>query len=235
MQNTPVDRSARPLYNPQTMRGQPNSEGAGSIERVGQCLLRMCNSVESLFADALVAYLDGSPEMADELRTDDYRVHEQWVEIDRLCRGLLSRPAADRGRVRSLLCAVQIAGALKRAADESQQLGQRLRECGLAGTPPTDSLPRMIELTQTMLGDVVEALVNRDPAEASGVHLVFRELADLHRRAEGAIARGIAEGGIDAPAGAALMGVPQRLLRIGDEAVGIAGRVARFYREAESG
>ncbi len=221
-------------YNPTAMEGQTDSRQPARVEELGRRVVAMCNTGESLFADAVVSFLADSSEMVDELRAEDYQVHDQWLQIEQLCLELLDNGPSDTDQIRFIMTAINIAGGLKRAADESMRIAEALRECELDALPQADSLPRMIELTQNMLGDVVEALLTRDAAEASALHLVFRELAELERGAIAELVQRIRGNGLAPDVGVRLAGVSQRLLRIGDEVLGISNEVAHLYR-AEQG
>jgi len=211
--------------------GRPN----GTLDELERRLVTMCNTVESLFAEAVVAFLEANPEMVKELRADDYRAHEQWLEIDNLATGLLTRGSSDPQQVRFIAATAKIAGALKRAADESLRVSESLRACQPDTVPRADSLPRMIELTQSMLSDTVEALLSRNATAASAVHLVFRELAGVASRAQVELGMSMQKGELSIPAGMTLACVAQRLERVGEEVVGIANQVAHLYRTAETG
>jgi phosphate transport system protein len=216
------------------MKGASNKETPHAAD-IAERLLALCNTVEGLFADAVVSFLDSAPRKADGLRTEDYRAHEQCMEIDRDCLALMASDEASAERVQFLAASMKIAGGLKRVADESLQVGRSLRECEPADFPEAGPLPEMIELTQSMLGDVVEAFVNSDAKQAAALHLIFRELADLRERAEGELVGAMEAGRTDIATGTALHGVASRLLRVADEVVGIGNQVSHLYRGRESG
>ena len=129
--------------------GKTNKDVRATVGQLEELLVGMCNMAESLFADAVVTFLDGRSDLVKELRAEDYRAHERALEIDQMGMDLLSAPQADVAQRPFVSAALKIAGALKRTADESLRIGESLRECRVGSLAGADSLPRMINLTQT--------------------------------------------------------------------------------------
>jgi phosphate uptake regulator len=215
--------------------GRGNKKGRSTVDQLERLLVGMCNMAESLFADAVVAFLDGRADMVKGLRAEDYRTHERWLEIDQLAMDLLSTGGPDPQQMTFIGAAMKIAGGFKRAADESLRIGESLRACQVSNLAGADSLPRMIELTQSMLGDAVEALLNQDATQASALYLVFRELSALCEQGRRQLGEAIEHGSMAPHVGVALVGVTFGLGRIGDEMLGIANQVAHIYRTSAAG
>jgi phosphate transport system protein len=205
----------------------------GEVQELERQVIAMGNLVESLFADSVMALIERNLAMVPELREDDCRAHERWLEVDRLCTELLTNGELEADEVCAVWTAGRIVTDLKRAADESVRIAEALRlQEGdlLAGAESLASIPAMAELTQSMLGDALEAFVNRDAAEASGLRLVYRELAGLHEQAAIEVARGMTGGEISAETGVAFMDVAERLEHIGEEALNVAAQVNHLCR-----
>jgi len=206
------------------------------LKRLERLLITMGNMVESLLADSVMALVEGSPPLMPGIRREDCKAHEQWLEADKLCLELLASGKLEPAQVRFVWAADKIATALKRTADESLRIGESL--CSCADSSPTagalSATPRMATLTQSMLSDALEALVNRDAVEAAALHLVSRELASLNGQATRELTEGLAGGRIAVPLGAACLGAAQRLARIGDEALEISNQVSRLYRHNQT-
>jgi len=215
--------------------GRGNKKGRPTVDQLERLLVGMCNMAESLFADAVVTFLDGRGDLVKELRAEDYRAHERWLEIDQLGLDLLSTAEPDPQQTGFIGAAMKIAGGLKRTADESLHIGESLRACQVDNLAGAESLPRMIELTQSMLGDAVEALLNQDPTQASALYLVFRELTTLSEQGRRQLGEAIEKGALAPHVGVALIGVTVGLGRIGDEVLGIANQVAHIYRTEAAG
>jgi phosphate transport system protein len=217
--------------------GKESNSNTRQLMELERRLIALGNSVESLFADSVVALLERGPQTVEDLREEDYKAHERWIEVDRLCSDLLADAQPTREQVRFITASIKIAADLRRAADESLRIGESLRSCGGAvlEAEPTDSVPRMVGLTQSMLSDVIEAFLNRDVAEASGLHLVFRELTSLSNEAVTELSEAMQKASVEIQAGTALLSVAQRLERIGDEVLDISNHVSHLYREVQRG
>lgn len=199
----------------------------GEVRELERQLIALANLVESLFAEAVMAVIENNRQAVPDLREEDYRAHERWIEIDRLCTELLTNGDLGQEQVLFLWGAMKIATHLKRAADESMRIGQALRE----GEPETlGAVPRMAQLAQGILGDALSALATREPDEAAGLHLTHRELTSLASQAADDLVEQMESGEIAPSTGLALADIADRLSHVADEALGIAHQVAHLYR-----
>jgi len=215
--------------------GRGNKNARPTLDQLERLLIGMCNMAESLFADAVVTFLDGRGDLVKELRAEDYRAHERALEIDQLCMDLLGTGEPDSRQRPFIGAAMKMAGALKRTVDESLRIGQSLRACQVDSLAGADHLPQMIDLTQSMLGDAVEALLNQDATQASALYLVFRELTTLSEQGRRQLGEAIQKDELAPHVGVALIGVTFGLGRIGDEVLGVANQVAHLYRTEAAG
>ena len=87
------------------------------------------------------------------------------------------------------------------------------------------TFPRLAELAQGMLRDAIEAFINKDPEQAGGLHLVFRELASHSAESLDLLISGMHSGELPVPVGAVFAGVAQRLERIGSEVLDMATQI----------
>ena len=200
----------------------------GEIEELERQLIAMANMVESLFGDATMTLIERSPGATAELRAGDYRAHERWIEVDKLCTELLTNGDLNADQIREVSAVIKMALDLKRAAAEAVRIGVGIRAARLEGLTTTESLvtfPGLAELAQGMLRDAIEAFINRDPEEAGGLHMVFRELASLRAETTDLLARGMAAGEVPIATGILFVGVAQRLESFGSEVLDIANQV----------
>jgi phosphate transport system protein len=204
----------------------------GEVAEVKAQLLAMGTMVESLMATTVVALLDGDAAAVPELREEDCRTHEQWLEVDKLCTELLTGGNLDADQVRFLSAAVKIAGAFKRIGDEAFHIAEGMRACEpdcLTAAKAAASVPRLAELAQEMLNGCIDSLIEGDPDRSAGLHEASRTLTASQNSAVRALMQGVGEGEIGIAVGAALTGVAQRLERIGNEALDAATHVRHFY------
>ena len=204
----------------------------GEVGEVKRRLLAMGSMVESLMAASLLALLDGDAAAVPELREEDCRTHEQWLEVDKLCTELLTSGKQDAEQVRFLAAATKIAGAFKRVGDEALRIAEAMRACEpgcLSTAKASASVPRLAELAQGMLNDAIESLIQGDPERVGGLHEASRTLTASHASAVRALFQGVSDGEVGVAPAAALTGVAQRLERIGSDALDAATHVRHFY------
>ena len=211
-------------------KGEPGQDAR--VAALQNELVAMANLVESAFADSIVALMEGDKELAGKLRTEDYKVHEAWLRVDRLCEELLCAGSLDPHHARFAVTAVKVALDMKRMADEAlsiaREAGHVLAEvAGQSGF--WRCIPRMVELTQTVLGDALEAFVDHDPQQARALRLVDREIYSLDREAFEELTGDVESGRVPARRASALILVARALERVGDHAFDVANHVARLY------
>ena len=219
---------------------QPEARDAvrGQVAEVRDRLVAMGSMVESLMADSLVALLDANRAAVPELREEDCRTHEQWLEVDKHCTRLLAEGGLDAEQVHFITAAIKIAGALKRAGDETLRVAESTRTCpddSLTTAKTMASIPRLAEVAQGMLSDLVGALANGDPTQAEGLHIAFRELAAQRKIAVAELAEAMASDSIEAMVGVTLVGVSGNLERIGDEVVDAANHLRHVALRNQQG
>ncbi len=211
-----------------------NKSTAEQLQEAERRFVALGNAVEHLFADSVVTLLECSEQTVGELREEDYKAHELWLQTDKLCQEVLSDGELEASEAHLLLALVRMAADLKRMADESLRIGQTLRagqmHC-IMEADPTGCLARMVELVQSMHGDVLEAFINRDEAEASALHLVFGELASLGEQVSDELPGHMEEERVSARLALALVQVGQRLERIADDILDVANNVAHLSRQ----
>lgn len=165
--------------------GERSRTVAQEIETLQEQLASLSDIVESVFAESIIALVDGDLAAAREVRQEDYKAHKVWLQADRLCVDLLASGALSLDDVNLVFASVKIALALKMMADEAMHISQLISMCSaekLSRGAATDLIPRMAEITQSMLGDTSEALVNRSPIEAKKSRTACRKLDSLNRR-----------------------------------------------------
>lgn len=214
-------------------KGSKEERTGPGVRQLERRLVLLGNTVESLFADSVVALVERGAESEDELRAEDYKAHEQWLEVDGLCVELLEAGLDEGDHISHVAAVLKIAADLRRIADESLRIGEDLRACvvpSLLEADPSGLLPRMVGLTQEMLSEVLGAFVEHDATRASALHLVFRELASAKADAAEQLSQAVQEGPVAPEVGMALFGVAQRLERIGDEVLDACNQVTHLNR-----
>jgi phosphate transport system protein len=212
------------------------------IQGLLEKLVRMGRLAESMIQLALRVLIERNESLSEEVLRKEKEVNELQMEIDDRAVKLTALQQPVGSDVRFLFMASRIATELERIGDQAVNICQNAHHV-LKSAPlrPLVDLPRMGELSETMVRKGIEALVNRDCAlarvvleEEKGVDLfrdqIFRVLLTYMMADPGTIERALA-----------LILMSRNLERVGDHATNIAeeviylveGREVRHRHEME--
>jgi phosphate transport system protein len=193
------------------------------LEELKQGLLRMAAMVEEAVRNSVQSLVQRDSKLAQKTFGLEDRINKMEILIDDMCIRLLALRQPMATDLRFITSAMKIITDLERMGDEAVNIAERA--ISLNQEPqlkPYIDLPRMAEIAQSMVKDVLDAFVNRDPKVARSVcerddlvdglnDQVFRELLTYMVSDPKTIARA-----------AHLMIVARCLERIADHATNIA-------------
>lgn len=133
-------------------------------------ILRMGVLVESAIRDSIKSLVDRDNELAREVIRRDHQINALDVEIDEECIRLIALRQPKAGDLRFITTAMKITTDLERMGDLAEDICERALE--LNEEPPLKpyiDIPRMAEISQGMLIDVLDAFVRRDSSIAYNV------------------------------------------------------------------
>jgi phosphate transport system protein len=209
------------------------------LDPLQQQVLALGEIVESMFADAIMALIEGDFSTARDVRGEDYKAHKVWLETDALCSELLMGGELDEEHVKLVLTAMKVAMNLKRVSDQAMELSRHLGACpdgSLPTGPLTETLPQMAETSQSMLSSGVEILARRNVANSNGVRMMARKLASLNSELVEHVSEALdADGGLSGKVGTALVRVAGILKQVGAHAEEVTALLAHVYPSREEG
>ena len=165
-------------------------------------------------------------EAAQRIRADDERIDQAQAALEEHALTIMATQQPMAGDLREIIAAIEIASELERIGDYAKAVAKiTIRNAGQPLVVPLVDIPQMAEKAINMLGNALDAYVNRDTEAARGLAesddlvdaLVAKIRADLLGVIHGDPAT--AERAID------LMFVAQNLERIADRTTNIAERV----------
>jgi phosphate transport system protein len=130
-------------------------------------IIEMGGLVEQQLASAIDALASRDIELAARVIEHDDRVDDLEEEIDTLAIRLLATRQPMAIDLRLIAMAMKISNDLERIADYAVNIAKRIER--LARVPPVQSqyvIPRMAQITQAMIKEVLDAYVERDVARA---------------------------------------------------------------------
>jgi phosphate transport system protein len=139
------------------------------LRQLETAILRMGGLAEGQLAAAIHAFVTRDIELAERTIAEDKQIDRLEHEIaDRTTRLLALRQpmAAD---LRVVIGGLKLSGAIERIGDYAKNVAKRAIAIHRMPAPPSNLIPRMGELVQRMIKDVLDAYSSRDPEKALDV------------------------------------------------------------------
>jgi phosphate transport system protein len=140
------------------------------LEELKGNLLKMAALVEESIRDAVRSLVKRDSELAQQTFAKEDRVNSLEIVIDDMCLRLLALRQPMAVDLRFITAAMKIITDLERMGDQAVNIAERA--ISLNQEPqlkPYIDIPRMAEITQSMVKDVLDAFVNRDSKLARSV------------------------------------------------------------------
>ncbi len=158
------------------------------LNKLKEELLKMGGSAERAISNAVEALINRDTALGERAIAEDEKINAIELAIDEHCLKLLALKQPLAADLRFITAAMRINAELERIGDQAVNIAERVivlnREPQLK---PYIDIPRMAEITQSMVKDVLDAFVNGDAQLARSVcerddqvdalnEQVFREL-----------------------------------------------------------
>jgi phosphate transport system protein len=193
------------------------------LQKLKEALLKMAALVEEAISTAVQSLVKRDPDLAKKTFAGEDQINRMEIDIEDTCLKLLALRHPMAADLRFITSAMKIITDLERMGDQAVNIAERAMS--LIQEPqlkPYIDIPKMAEITQSMVRDVLDAFVNGDSKLARSVcerddildglnDQVFRELLTFMMSDPQTITRAVH-----------LMIVCRCLERIGDHATNIA-------------
>jgi phosphate transport system protein len=133
-------------------------------------LLKMATLVEEALTDAVQSLVRRDSSLAQKTFQGEDQINAMENTIEEMCLKLLALHQPMAADLRFITAALKIITDLERMGDQAVNIGERA--ISLNQEPqikPYIDIPRMAEITQSMVKDVLDAFVNRDSGLARDV------------------------------------------------------------------
>jgi len=140
------------------------------LNRLKEKLQEMARLVELAISNAIEGLVKRDTPLAEKTIAEDGKINQMEIQIDERCLNLLALHQPMAADLRFITSAMRINMELERIGDQAVNIAERV--ISLNQEPqlkPYIDIPRMAEITQTMVKDVLEAFVNGDPNLARSV------------------------------------------------------------------
>jgi phosphate transport system protein len=189
-------------------------------------ILEMGGLVERQIARAIQALVERDVEQANRVIEDDDQIDLMEEEIDQFAIRLLATRQPMASDLRLIAMAMKISNDLERIGDYATNIAKRCER--LAKEPPVKPLytiPRMAQISQAMVKDVLDAYVERDADKAIAVWRRDDEVDDLFTSLFRELLTYMMEDARNISPCIDLIFVAKNLERIGDHATNIAEKI----------
>ena len=202
------------------------------LEELKQKLLSMASHAESAVTRALKALTDRDDDLAREVQSDDTILDQFEIEVDDISVRLLAK-APLAFDLRLITVAMKISHDLERVGDEATTIARRAVELNQEQLlKDYIDIPKMAQLALQMLGQALDAFLNRKPDQARAVIPVDKEVDALNKQMHRELASYMIEKPSNISRCLNLMVISKSLERIADHATNIAEEVV-FLHEGE--
>jgi phosphate transport system protein len=189
-------------------------------------ILEMGGLVEQQIARAVEALVNRDIEQANRVIEHDDQIDLMEEEIDQFAIRLLATRQPMASDLRLIAMAMKISNDLERIGDYATNIAKRCER--LAKEPPVKPLytmPRMAQISQAMVKDVLDAYVERDTDKAIAVWRRDDEVDDMFTSLFRELLTYMMEDARNISPCIDLMFVAKNLERIGDHATNIAEKI----------
>jgi phosphate transport system protein len=193
------------------------------LRRLSNTITEMGGHAESQLATAIDAVVKRDSELAASVVEGDAKVDQLQRDSDNLAIRLLALRQPMARDLREIFAALKIASDLERIADYAANVAKRA--IALNQTPPVRpvyELPRMAQLAQLLINDVIDAYVARDADKAYAVWTRDAELDEMYSSLFRVLLTYMMEDPRNISACTHLLFMAKNIERIGDHATNIA-------------
>ena len=140
------------------------------LEELKENLLKMATLVEEAIRDSVQSLVKRDSELAKRIFGGEERINNLEITIEDMCLKLLALRQPMAADLRFITAAMKIITDLERMGDQAVNIAERA--ISLNQEPqlkPYIDIPRMAEIAQSMVKDVLDAFVNRNSKLARSV------------------------------------------------------------------
>lgn len=193
------------------------------MEELQHRLLEMGGLVEAAIHGSVESLARRDAEAAQRVLAAEHHINHMEMENDSLTIALLSRPGNSPDNLRLLMAAIKINHDLERMGDLAVSIARRaLSLMKEAPVKPLIDIPRMAQLAERMVGQSLDAFVQRDAALARAVLAVDDEVDALRDAIYSELVRFMQNEPETVPRALNLLFAARSLERIADHATNIA-------------
>jgi phosphate transport system protein len=202
------------------------------LEGLKTSLIKMGSMVEENIANAIRSVLEKSGDLAQKVILTDKRVDALEIEIDNAVIDLLALQQPLASDLRFIIAAQKINNDLERIGDHAVNIAEAAATlCLLPDVEMLEEIPKMADITKTMLKEALDSFILLDPLKARLVLETDDQIDDLNRLVAKRIIELVKNNNQIIEYGLELSRVSRNLERVADMTTNIAEEVI-FHTQA---
>lgn len=202
------------------------------LEMLKTNLIKMASFAEDAIADSIRAVLQRDKQLAEQVIAKEQRINSLEIEIDDAVIDILALQQPVATDLRFILAASKINNDLERIGDHAVNIAQSAIRC--ADRPPVKPLidiPKMAEITKTMLRDAIDGFIQMNTDLARKVLNSDDMIDELNRKVVDELVEVMQKNPETITEALELIRISRNLERVADLATNIAEEVI-FMAEA---
>ncbi|MCX6898826.1 MAG: phosphate signaling complex protein PhoU [Verrucomicrobiia bacterium] len=200
------------------------------LAQLKEKLLFMSSLTEQSVAQSLKALIQRDDALAKKVDADDDVLDRLQVEVDERCIRLLALRQPLARDLRLITMAMKISTDLERIGDQAANIARRAAELNKEPElKPLVDIPRMAEICQGMIRDVLDAFVYEKPDLARQIIKRDEDVDRLNKQLQRELTSFMIEDPATITRALLLMRIARNLERIGDHATNIAEEIVYLY------
>ncbi len=204
------------------------------LAQLKEKLLLMSSLTEQSVVQALKALVQRDDTLAQKVDADDDALDRLQVEVDERCIRLLALRQPLARDLRLITMAMKISTDLERIGDQAASIARRAAELNKEPElKPLVDIPRMAEICQGMIRDVLDAFVYEKPDLARQIIKRDEDVDRLNKQLQRELTSFMIEDPATITRALLLMRIARNLERIGDHATNIAEEIVYLYEACD--
>jgi len=153
----------------------------GELNQLNEALLQMGGLAEANLSAAIEAVSSRNPELANKIMREDAKIDALEFHVDQMAVRLLALRQPMAKDLRNVIAGLKISAALERIGDYAANVAKRsIALSESRAVRPAGNIPRMGQMVQRMIKDVLDAYTQGNAEKAKEVWLRDQDVDDLY-------------------------------------------------------
>ncbi len=189
-------------------------------------LIEMSKAVDQALERAITAMKQRETSMAAGVIADDIHINQMRYQIEEECLNIIATQQPMASDLRAVIAVMHAVMELERMADHAAGIGKIvIRSSEEHPLKPMKKLLRMSDLSRQMLGEVMQAFVERDEAKARAIAAQDADIDRMNKQTISRLIEAMTKHPTIVPAATYMMWVSHNLERIADRVTNLAEQV----------